>query len=547
MSFYTLREMKGMNIEMEDKRYKVLIADDEYWTREKLCRMIEWNRYSLECIKPAENGEEVLLRIKEERPDILITDINMPFVNGVELLEIIKEKYPNIVAFVVSGYDDFEYVKGTFMSGAINYLMKPVTKIDLVNAIVKALEIISERENEKLRLLKAASLIQDSEYSQLINNEAISAISGIPVNGSTAISGKSFVLLKIHNLSGLIKQNNYDMNLFSYNTKKEIRRLMGDENIIVFNHIYRANEFIMIADKSSKEMAELAEKVKTYLSVQASSCLTFVISSCSCTIENFHMAYVETIALLMTRDYCKKDEIITIDSKKDKTEQEKVKSRFSSVMDNRLRNYLMSGNIKAAKQVALEETKLCDCEQDHWSYLEVRQTVKQIVNIFTDFIIQADASKSYEDAIVTSNLAEAADKAVESLDSNAVCNAIMDMAEYLEPKCREVPTDSVKGIIQKAVTYIDKNYFKEMTLDFFAAKYNVESSYFSRMFRQETGENLVIYITKKRLDAAKEYIKKDNVSLAEVAFMTGYDDYTYFSRVFKKNIGMSPREYKNRC
>ena len=270
---------------MENKKYKVLIADDEYWTREKLCHMIEWNKYSLECIEPAENGEEVLLRIEEEKPDILVTDINMPFINGVELLKIIKEKYPGIVAFVVSGYDDFEYVKGTFMSGAVNYLMKPVTKIDLVNAIVKALEIISSRENEKLRLLKAASLIQDSEYSQLVDNEAISGKPGISVNGSTDIAGRCFMLLKIHNLSELIKQNNYDMNLFSYNTKKEIRKLTNNEEITVFNHIYRSNEFIIIADKSSKEMIQLAEKIKTYISVKCGSCLTFVISNCSCTIE----------------------------------------------------------------------------------------------------------------------------------------------------------------------------------------------------------------------------------------------------------------------
>lgn len=532
---------------MENKKYKVLIADDEYWTREKLCHMIEWNKYSLECIEPAENGEEVLLRIEEEKPDILVTDINMPFINGVELLKIIKEKYPGIVAFVVSGYDDFEYVKGTFMSGAVNYLMKPVTKIDLVNAIVKALEIISSRENEKLRLLKAASLIQDSEYSQLVDNEAISGKPGISVNGSTDIAGRCFMLLKIHNLSELIKQNNYDMNLFSYNTKKEIRKLTDNEEITVFNHIYRSNEFIIIADKSSKEMIQLAEKIKTYISVKCGSCLTFVISNCSCTIENLHMAYVETVALLMTRTYGKKDEIITAGNKKDKIIQEKVESRFNSIMDKKLRNYLMSGNMAAAKEVVLEETGLLYCEKERWSYLEVRQTVKQIINVFTDFIIQAGNSKSYEDTIAASNFAEAADKAVESLDSSIVCSAIINMAEYLEPKCREAPTDSVRGVIQKAVAYIDKNYFKEMTLDFFAAKYNVESSYFSRMFRQETGENLVIYITKKRLGAAKEYIRQNKASLAEIAFMAGYDDYAYFSRVFKKNTGMSPREYRNRC
>lgn len=356
---------------MEKKKYKILIADDEYWTREKLCHMIDWDKYSLECIRPAENGEEALMRIGEEKPDILVTDINMPFVNGVKLLEIIKEKYPNIVAFVVSGYDDFEYVKGTFMSGAVNYLMKPVTKIDLVNAIVKALEIISERENEKLQLLKSASLIQDSEYSQLINNETMSCMPGISVNGNTDMAGKGFILLKIHSLSELIRQNNYDMNLFSYNTKKEIRKLADDENIIVFNNIYRSNEFIIIADKNSKEMEAISKKIKVYLSIQAASSLTFVISGCSYSAENFHMAYVEAVALLMTRIYCKRDEIITADSSKGKTGQEKMASRFNSTMEKRLKNYLMSGNMEAAKKTALEETRLCHCEEDRWSYLEV--------------------------------------------------------------------------------------------------------------------------------------------------------------------------------
>lgn len=134
-------------------------------------------------------------------------------------------------------------------------------------------------------------------------------------------------------------------------------------------------------------MIQLAEKIKTYISVKCGSCLTFVISNCSCTIENLHMAYVETVALLMTRTYGKKDEIITAGNKKDKIIQEKVESRFNSIMDKKLRNYLMSGNMVAAKEVVLEETGLLYCEKERWSYLEVRQTVKQIINVFTDFII----------------------------------------------------------------------------------------------------------------------------------------------------------------
>ena len=92
---------------MESRKYKVLIADDEYWTREKLCRMLRWEEYSLICLPPACDGEDVLRKMEEETPDILITDINMPYIDGVKLLQIVQERYPEVITFVISGYDDF--------------------------------------------------------------------------------------------------------------------------------------------------------------------------------------------------------------------------------------------------------------------------------------------------------------------------------------------------------------------------------------------------------------------------------------------------------
>ena len=95
--------------------------------------------------------------------------------------------------------------------------------------------------------------------------------------------------------------------------------------------------------------------------------------------------------------------------------------------------------------------------------------------------------------------------------------------------------------------YIDRNYFEELTLVSLSEKYCVESSYFSRLFKQETGKNLMLYIAEKRIEKAIEYMKDENVNLTEIAFLTGYDDYTYFSKVFKKITGKSPRDYRMEC
>ena len=132
---------------MEQVKYRLLIADDEYWTREKIRSMINWDEYHITFMKPAEDGEEVLQRMEAEGADILITDINMPFVNGVDLVRRVKESWPETVVFVISGYDDFQYVKDTLMAGAINYLLKPVTEERLSLALDRAFERLEQGED----------------------------------------------------------------------------------------------------------------------------------------------------------------------------------------------------------------------------------------------------------------------------------------------------------------------------------------------------------------------------------------------------------------
>lgn len=240
---------------MESRKYKVLIADDEYWTREKLCRMIQWEEYALVCLKPARDGEEVLRRMEEELPDILITDINMPYVDGVTLLRTVQERYPEVITFVVSGYDDFEYVKESFLAGSVNYLLKPVSKIDLVNALSKALEKISEKQSRTLELQKASSLIQDREFSRLLEKRDIPFAPNITGNSGIDPGAASLMLVKFHNLSELMGLYQHDQNLLSWSVKKQIREMAGDEKkTFVFNHIYRSSEFLIVTEAGMSQI-----------------------------------------------------------------------------------------------------------------------------------------------------------------------------------------------------------------------------------------------------------------------------------------------------
>ena len=136
---------------MKKAGYRVLAADDEYWSRENLRSLFPWEENGYIFLEPACDGEEVLERMEEERPDILLTDINMPFLDGLELLKRLREDYPEVITIAVSGYDDFDKVKGVFISGGIDYLLKPVGQEDLQRVIEKAAALLEIREEEKQR------------------------------------------------------------------------------------------------------------------------------------------------------------------------------------------------------------------------------------------------------------------------------------------------------------------------------------------------------------------------------------------------------------
>lgn len=530
---------------MDTVMYKVLIADDEYWTREKIRNMIEWEKYSLQFMEPAVDGEDVLRKLQAEQPDILITDINMPFVNGVELLKIIQERYPDIVTFVISGYDDFQYVKEAFIAGSINYLLKPVTKIDLVNALSKALIIISRRKSlqeqenqQRENLLRAASLIQDREFSLLLEREEAPFTPTITMNSDIDFAGASLMLIKIHSLKALAEEYRYDMNRLSFAVKKETEGLIDSEGSLIFNHIYRSNEFIVVSELDNQELKRRGQKLLVYLSNHAKSPVTICISEHTYTMDSIHMAYVQAVALLMNRGYRPGNELLVSDNGNMK---DSIQNRLTEEKEKQMKSLLGAGKLEGLKELIFETVGLAHCQEDRWGYLEVKQTVKKIVNVLSEFAV---GYMQPGEVVAVESMGEQADKTIELLDNTALCSVLGDMMEYVMPDVKKTSTDSIRDAVKQAVEYINSHYFEELSLTSLAEQFNVESSYFSKIFRQETGETVMVYITRLRIEKAQEYMKKQEISLTEIAFLVGYDDYTYFSRVFRKMVGKSPRDYR---
>lgn len=524
---------------MEKRMYKLLIADDEYWTREKIRSMILWEEYQIIFMNPAQDGEEVLKMIARDKPDILITDINMPFINGVDLVKQVKKEHPEIVVLVISGYDDFAYVKETLVAGAINYLLKPVAKIDLIHAVSRALEIISENEENKQQILKASSLLQDRELSLLIEKEhTVVSIASLSETGMDA-AGCSIMLIKLHELQSLMSQYKYDMNYLSYSLKKRLREIAQKEDLLIFNNINRSNEFLVVCEMEIVEQKLLAVKILEGLKQEIDSPITIAVSERSYSIESLHNAYVQSISVMMTRPYDRKSVILFSSREKDVTAN-RVTMPLSQELERQLKSLLKSGNEKAIREFLENKAGFSACEK--WSYLEVKQVMKRVVAVYMEHLLQQGVSKKNVQEL--ERLDQMSDKTIECLDKTQLYVLLEEMLNTVLAERKSEITGNIRDCVKEAIIYIDENYFEELTLSSLAEKYAVESSYFSRIFKQETGENLMLYISGKRIEKAKELMAQPQINITEVAFMVGNDDYTYFSKVFKKMTGMSPRDYR---
>lgn len=517
-----------------DKKYRILIADDEYWVRRKLAAIVDWEAFGLECLEPAKDGQETLERVRQEKPDILVTDVNMPFLNGVELLEQVHREQPEIVSFVVSGYDDFEYVKGSFLNGGINYLLKPVSREDMERAVTRALEIIAAREDSRRKVAKAASLLRDTEFSQLVRGETTALPTG-SMQKYLGMNNMSLMLIKLHNPGPVTRQYDHDMSQYAFCVKQDLLAMAGREDVIVFNHIYRPGEFMILSELSAPERQQLAEKIRDYFAAYPDTWVTVSITGSGYSIERISAAYREAVALLLSRQFGRSHQILT-----EQKPPRGSRGRLEPEIVKQAQNHLQSGSKAPALRLLMEDSGLTSCAG--WQYAQVMQLAKEIGVALSSFAVKHCPQCSMADMeILTDNIC----RAVETLDLQAVCDGIRAAVDSLSPGRQEIPADTTRQIMRQAAAYIDENYFEDLTLTSLAEKFNVESSYFSRMFRQEMGENLIFYLTRKRIEKAQAYIAGSDTNLTEIAFLVGYNDYSYFNRVFKKNTGMSPREYRN--
>lgn len=531
---------------------KVFLVEDEFVIREGLKANIPWEQYGYEFVGEASDGEMALPLIRAAKPDVLITDIKMPFMDGLSLSKIVSSEFPKIKIVIISGYDDFEYARQAIEVGAIQYLLKPITKMTLRKTMLEMKEKIEQESEQRDWQQQFGNEMHEYEqfarrrfFEKLLQAEmAVKDIYEEAARLSLEISAESYNLIffsvRPKNMEGMPGETDW----FMAEQDKILYFILRHPQYILFS--WNVNCWGVLVKSESVHVEELTDRclnhIRQICSPQDARLEWYVaVSRPIERLSMLHECYQKVSHYIAYRFIVPGMHILTESTLADYlsvTEEKKIGHvNPSSVDPEIIKDFLRKGSFMEIHdfadsylqsfQDALRSRMFLD-----YMILSIRYTITAYLDAL------GIAQDSYNDRI---------DEYLSGLSLNSET-----IGEYfvfllgIAVELRDQKSDVQSGrILRKAQEYIDVNFSNEsLSLNEVAKEVGVSASYLSAIFSQNMQKTFIEYVTGKRMDRARYLLNTTDRSSGDIAAEVGYKDPHYFSFVFKKTQGLSPREYR---
>ncbi|MEF2591035.1 MAG: response regulator [Blautia obeum] len=532
--------------------YRILLVDDEILVRDAIKENIDWKGMDCELVGDCENGKEAAEFVKEHPVDIVLTDILMPYMDGMELSNFLHDNYPEIVIVIFSGFGEFEYAKKAIQYGVSEYLLKPVTAMELTGVIEKMKKKV---EQQRLEKSKMDALAQNSEEyrknKQIIRSKNIEALVNCTTDVNASIERLAEMGIDISAASYRVAI--FDIDLYSgmYQLDTEKRQESALMAFVLFN----ISDEIVTREEAGIAYQEGNNRVGILFQEKWS--------------RNFTPR---------TKEICheiqeKTKEVMGFDvsmgiGKWVKKPEELIQSHDMAAQTLQYR-YLLGGNllIDMEEQHPVQEIAIEDdlAELKEAMKTGQKEQVYQILIKIEDSIRQALMEKSRA-CMYLQQVIRTMDNACEDVsadmdrireDRDELLRQITDQ-KFFEDACKvvqkhtdrifeilsELNTSSSKRQARLAIDYIQKNYMDpDLSLNSICSYLNISTSYFSTIFKDETGETFTEVLIRTRMEKAKELLENTTLKNYEIAEKVGFSDPHYFGISFKKMTGCTPTEY----
>lgn len=533
--------------------YKLMIVDDEQVVRDRVVSLIDWNKSGFEVIAVCENGLDALECIEKDCPDLIMTDIRMPFMDGLELADYVQRHYPLVKIVFLTGFDDFNYARKAIDLRVIDYLLKPITANELRSSLerirTKMDEHLSERRDlDRLRNYYDQSLpqLRSGFLTMLISGtmQPRQIQEGIAALTLSELDGSRFrvAILTIDESSfsqGVFSQHDHALANFGvYNIAEEIclREQIGlafiqSDQVVVIAHPVGSQNSEQLRFSLDRILDETRLAAKRFLNL----ILTIGISSEVSGLIRLRRAWQEAQRALDYRLVVGSDGLIYLE------DLESVEVN-PPVVSKELEQQLLT-----AIKVGRED--------------DLKQSVDEIMEVITSSQWPLDYVRFFLAGLVAALISEAAATGVkldevlpvDEMTEYLTRSNLADLDQWLTRAgiglMRAIETnrqDSRQTIAARAMDYINQNYNdRSLSLNSISAYLHISPSYFGSVFKRETGETFVSSLLRARMEKARDLITTTSLKNFEIAAQVGYDDPHYFSVCFKRFYRMSPNDFRN--
>ena len=532
------RRDKKKGISME--QYKVILVDDEVEVIDIMKQKIRWNDLGFDVVGSATNGVKALELVEKLQPDVVLTDIKMPYMDGLELARKLNQDYPNIYIMLCTGFDEFEYAKEAVHLEIKEYMLKPISATELSDSLVKLKNTLDKEREEKLNVKKLEDYFQEV-LPKLQSNFFISLIEGrvgeedyerFLQNYRVDMKGPLFCCIIFHTSDGM------NPLLLSMSVEREVKQRLT-ENCNCQEFIYMGNTILIMELHSEEEMAQLTDSCDRFCRWAwriMGAAVTAGIGTVCNSLHDISISYegareaVSYRVLYGTKRAINIAEIVPKEPKKTvPLEETRMQDLFRAIH---------VGDQEEIRKEAIKEIEKLHKNADTISQYNL--ATMEIVSGFFKFC--ANNSMDFND--ISGNVQNLYER-VTQLDETSMTNWIINMSTAISEKLKSTRNSTSRRMITDAQNIVKQRYMEpDISLDEVCADLGVSNSYFSSIFKKETGQPFVTYLTDYRMDRAEELVLNTDEKSYKIAEKVGYQDANYFSYVFKKKFGVSPSKYR---
>ncbi|NJP40301.1 response regulator [Oscillospiraceae bacterium HV4-5-C5C] len=525
--------------------YTILLVDDEEAVIQTIMSKIPWQELGFSIIGYANNGAKALEMIKEVQPDVIMTDIRMPYMDGMELADQVRRLYPDTKILFFTGFDEFEYAKEAVHLEAEEYILKPVNAVELTRIFTRVKtkldQAISAKRNiETLRHAYQASLpqLQANFFVTLIEGRLHpDDIERQMEDYQLELNGPYLCCLVVHTSSSYLPKDMTPALLATFVQKQAEEQLARDWQAQVFTYLENT---ILIAqlqrEHDISELTDQSDRFCHYVQRISGAVVTIGLGEVCRSLPELAQSYKSARLAVTSRVIYGRSRSINLQEM-----EPQEQSQFVSANESELPQLIKIIRIGTEEEL----TQAVDAYMQTVFYPETSLPHHQIYTMeLLCGLYRFAQTNDLNAAAFSGDIRTLSDRLLE-LEAEDLRDWLLKICQSMRLQLVHARCRSTQTYVSRARDFVAQHYMDEsLSLDQVCEALGVSNSYFSTIFKKETGNSFIGYLTEYRMQHAARLLSETAEKSYIIARQVGYSDPNYFSYVFKRQFGVAPSRYR---